>query len=311
MEFLYEKYHHIEVAWRENLHGGGLKSGRQFISVVRELLGKVDRIHEICAGPGFIGFSLLAEGLCNSLSLSDINPEAIEAQQETIRRNDLAGTVSSYLSIGLDDVPESEKWDLVVSNPPHFGEPAGEGIISDDPDWEFHKNFFRNVHKHLHHHGTVLIQENYIGSDESVFMPYIEEGHLEVLGSYMNVINIEKTVNPYFYLWLRKKSSELIEEVVPVETIVVNLDDRESQGPARLLEQHKKYRFEFHNNTDAEVQISFFNDEDLNLFRLKPLAVLPPGQTGTSGIFYLTKGLFRISDIKRKDKVFGLLEVSG
>lgn len=310
MGFLYERYHNIDVAWKEELHGGGLKSGRQFISVVKELFGKVDRLHEICAGPGFIGFSLFAEGLCNSLSLSDINPKAIEAQAETIRKNGLENKVSSYLSVGLDSVPEYEKWDLVVSNPPHFGEPAGEGIISDDPGWRFHEAFFKNVHKFLKPHGSVLIQENYIGSEESTFADYIEEGGLEIVGSYMNIINIRNTVNPYFYLWLRKKYQGLIVGEVAPSLIQIELNSARSTHVPIVLEQHKKYRFEFCNKTGEELRISFFDENNTNLFRLKPLAIIAPGEKKESGIFYLTEGGFKVQDINNKG-VFGLLNVEG
>lgn len=308
MNFLYEQYHNVDVAWEKALHGGGLKSGRQFISVVKELFGKVERLHEICAGPGFIGFSLFAEGLCNSLSLSDVNPEAIAAQAETIRRNSLEDKVSSYLSVGLDSIPEWEKWDLVVSNPPHFGEPAGEGIISDDPGWRFHESFFKNVHRFLKPHGSVLIQENYIGSEESTFLNYIDEGGLEVVGSYMNIINIRNTVNPYFYLWLRKKYKELIVREIAPSLIKIELDPDGYTNTPIKLEQHKKYRFEFCNKTGKELRISLFDENNMNLFRLKPLAVIVPGGRKESGIFYLTEGRFKVQDIDGKG-VFGLLNV--
>lgn len=309
MSFLYERYHNVDVAWKEELHGGGLKSGRQFISVVKELFGKVDRMHEICAGPGFIGFSLFAEGLCNSLSLSDINPKAIEAQAETIRRNGLEDKVSSYLSVGLDSIPESEKWDLVVSNPPHFGEPAGEGIISDDPEWRFHEAFFKNVHRFLKPHGSILIQENYMACDDSTFLNFIEEGGLEIVGSYMNIINIRNTVNPYFYLWLRKKYKDLIVSEVSPSLIQIELNSTSSNRTPIELEQHKKYRFEFYNKTGEELRISLFDEKNMNLFRLRPLAIIAPGEIKVSGTFYLTEGGFKVQDINDK-RVFGLLNVN-
>ncbi len=87
-----------------------------------------DGVCELCSGPGFIGFSLLAHGLRDSLVLTDINPAAVAAAQETVRRNRLEGRVSVYLSDGLDGVPADERWDLVVSNPPHFPTPVGVSI---------------------------------------------------------------------------------------------------------------------------------------------------------------------------------------
>jgi hypothetical protein len=81
------KYHDIETFYRPQLEGGGMGFGQTFVPIVRELFGKVGRVHEFCAGPGFIGFSLLANGLCDSLCLSDINPDAVAAATETVRRN--------------------------------------------------------------------------------------------------------------------------------------------------------------------------------------------------------------------------------
>jgi hypothetical protein len=91
------RYRDIEVVYLPELEGGGIGFGQTFVPIVRELFGKVGRVHEFCAGPGFIGFSLLAHGLCDSLCLSDINPVAVAAARETVRRNRLEDKVSVYL----------------------------------------------------------------------------------------------------------------------------------------------------------------------------------------------------------------------
>ena len=142
-KFLKTTYNDIVVYWRPELSGGGLSYGQQFIPVTKKLFGKVKRIHEFCAGPGFIGFSLLANGLCDTLCLSDINPEAIKAMKLTVKKNRLEDKVDIYLSNGLKNIPEYEKWDLVVSNPPHFSYDVGRGIIATDPKWNLHKNFYQ------------------------------------------------------------------------------------------------------------------------------------------------------------------------
>ena len=71
------RYGDISVNYKSYLDGGGRYYGKEFISVVKDTLGKVPRICEFGAGSGFIGFSLLAHGLCESLCLIDINPESI------------------------------------------------------------------------------------------------------------------------------------------------------------------------------------------------------------------------------------------
>src|SRR3989338_5465633 len=120
MKYLIKKYGEIEVAWLLELNGGGMTHGQQFIPVVKRVCGKVGRAFEFCAGPGFIGFSLLAEGLCRYLCVADANPLAVEALKETVRRNRLIDRVSVYLSDGLKGIPKTEKWDLVEPTPPHF-----------------------------------------------------------------------------------------------------------------------------------------------------------------------------------------------
>src|SRR3954468_5200722 len=114
------KYNQIAVNYLPELDGGGMTFGPQYLGVIRQKLGRIGHAFEYCAGPGFIGFSLLANGLCDRLTLADVNPEAVEAGRDTIARNHLEDRVKVYLSDCLDQIPATEKWDLVVSNPPHF-----------------------------------------------------------------------------------------------------------------------------------------------------------------------------------------------
>jgi len=74
-----EKFNDIRVCYTDDLDGGGRGFGQCFIPLVQELFGKVGRIFEFCGGPGFIGFSLMVNGLCESLCLTDVNPLAIDA----------------------------------------------------------------------------------------------------------------------------------------------------------------------------------------------------------------------------------------
>lgn len=72
MEVLKECYGSIDVYFKQNLRGGGDIFGQDYLRIVKQL-GKVNRLFEWCSGPGFIGFSLLANGMCDSLCLADIN----------------------------------------------------------------------------------------------------------------------------------------------------------------------------------------------------------------------------------------------
>lgn len=180
------RYGGISVNYLDNLDGGGRNFGQDFIPVVKMLFGKVPRICEFGSGPGFIGFSLLAHGLCESLCLIDINPEAIRICKETIKENKLEDRVSIYLSDGLSDVPLSEKWDLVVSNPPHFKEvlpiiPPEQILRSVDPNWKIHQQFYADVGKFLKPKGSILFQENINGSTPWVQSGMIIKNGLELI----------------------------------------------------------------------------------------------------------------------------------
>jgi Methyltransferase small domain len=109
------------VSYKNHLDGGGRGFGQDFIPLLLHYsLPRQARAFEWCAGPGFIGFSLLAHGLCETLCLADINPEAVQACQCTIADNALSDRASVYCSDNLRNIPPTEQWDLVVSNPPHF-----------------------------------------------------------------------------------------------------------------------------------------------------------------------------------------------
>ena len=69
-------YAGVRVSYKRHLDGGGSTFGQDFVPLLRKRgMPKAPRAFEWCAGPGFIGFSLLAHGLCDTLCLADVNPE--------------------------------------------------------------------------------------------------------------------------------------------------------------------------------------------------------------------------------------------
>ena len=111
----------IRVHYMKHLDGGGSSFGQEYIALFRRNgMPAQGRAFEWCAGPGFIGFSLLGHSLCQSLCLADINPEAVEACRRTVKDNSLSERVTIYHSDNLATVPATERWNLVVGNPPHF-----------------------------------------------------------------------------------------------------------------------------------------------------------------------------------------------
>jgi methylase of polypeptide subunit release factors len=175
-------YAGVRVAYKSHLDGGGSTFGQAFAPVLRARgMRPVARAFEWCAGPGFIGFSLLAQGLCDTLCLADVNGEAIAACRKTVRDNALQDRVAVYHSDNLEDIPPSEQWDLVVSNPPHFVDTSFGQLRYHDPDWRVHRSFFRSVARHLKAGGVIVLQENNAGSAPATFAPMIAEAGLKVV----------------------------------------------------------------------------------------------------------------------------------
>jgi hypothetical protein len=204
------EYAGVHVCWRPELDGGGRTFGQDFLPLVRALIGPVSRLMEFCAGPGFIGFSLLAHGLCESLVLADVNPAAVTVAQETVRRNRLEDRVRIYLSDGLAGVSDQERVDLVVANPPHFARsPTGvPSLLSDDPGWQLHRVFYREIGRFLAPGASVLMQENSEGSRPEDFWPMIEDARLDLLNTFWYTGG--QAGPNFYYLWLMNRIPGLV-----------------------------------------------------------------------------------------------------
>jgi methylase of polypeptide subunit release factors len=175
----------VRVFYRDDLDGGGMGFGQDYLRLVPRLLTRPRTVFEWCAGPGFISFSLLAHGLCDSICLADINPAAIDVCHRTVAENGLSDRVRLYHSDCLDDIPSGERWDLVVGNPPHSGTtellPWGPTRIYMDAGWTLHERFWRRVPDFLNPHAAVLLQENSDLSRVSDFAGMIESNGLRIV----------------------------------------------------------------------------------------------------------------------------------
>jgi methylase of polypeptide subunit release factors len=201
-------YAGVRVSYKRHLDGGGSTFGQDFVPLLRRRnMPKVQRAFEWCAGPGFIGFSLLAHGLCDTLCLADVNPEAVAACRRTVARNGLESKVAVYQSDNLNDIPASEQWDLVVSNPPHFIDSGIGQLRYHDPDWRVHRGFFGSIARHLKPGGVVVLQENNAGSTPATFAPMIAAAGLRVV--FVRDASPERTrVSRMFYLGIMRAGDD-------------------------------------------------------------------------------------------------------
>jgi 16S rRNA G966 N2-methylase RsmD len=172
------EYNGILVFDRADLDGGGRDFGQDYHRVLREVRPEgCGRLFELCAGPGYIGYSLLATGFCRQLVLADINRVAIKAARKTAEFNKLGSRVTIYQSDGLRRIPPSERWDVVVGNPPHFlPDETKRSLLLHDKDWNLHRDFYTNIKKYLNPAAIVCLQENTRGSDPAIFEPWIKAG---------------------------------------------------------------------------------------------------------------------------------------
>lgn len=168
---------------RREQHWAGLAVGRDFPRVLNELgVGRCGRLFEFCAGPGYIGYALLANGWCETLALSDIDGESIATAMRTAAYNRIEDRVAGYASDVLDDIPASEKWDVVVGNPPAFEShpdkhlAAGDWDRGFDTNWNVRRRFYASVKAHMNPGGVVVMSENVRGSDPAVFEEMIRAG---------------------------------------------------------------------------------------------------------------------------------------
>lgn len=195
----------LDVHFTNELAGGGNEFGAELVDFVRDYIGPVDRAFEWCAGPAFMGFDLLGRGLCQSLFLSDINPLALDICRQTIKANKLENKVALCFSDCLDDIPESESWDLVVANPPFsLSEQTipqwGNPIKYQDPNLDLHERFFRDIEKFLRPGANMLILESYTCTSEKDFSELLERNNLKL-----------KSVHPseryrfVYHMWITRK----------------------------------------------------------------------------------------------------------
>jgi SAM-dependent methyltransferase len=159
----------LDIYYRHDLDGAGRLFAPHFVDFVRARHPHgAGTIFEWCCGPGFIGFSLLAAGLCECLTLADINPRAIDCVRRSVKANGLGSRVRGYVSDNSDSLPDDERFDVVVANPPFYcnlnplhplyGQ-FKDDLRPNDPGWLAHERFYATIGRHLNPGATLYIME--------------------------------------------------------------------------------------------------------------------------------------------------------
>jgi hypothetical protein len=172
-------YNQLLVFDRPELAGGGLVYAPDFLRLLLEMgLGRQEHICEFASGAGYIGYYLLAHGFCRRVTFLDINPVAIEAANYTARMNSILERISAYVSDGVDQVPQQERWNVVVANPPQLpsSDPHQNVLLTVDPDWNLHRRFYGSIARYMVPGGYVVMIERGPAPEHSLFREMIEAG---------------------------------------------------------------------------------------------------------------------------------------
>lgn len=170
------------VYFNKKIFGHGISHSHFYPRAIEYLYGdrKFNKGMEWCAGAGFIGFRLLSDGICNSMTFVDVYEPALNALEKTWdNRPDRLTNASMNLMLSskIADIG-NDKYDLIVANPPNFDNGQGHNRKTQDPNAEIHKEFFLNIKKNLSDDGIILIAKNVNGHQPWDFADSITSGGL-------------------------------------------------------------------------------------------------------------------------------------
>ena len=177
----------LDIVYRRSLDGGGPIAAPHFVRFIKAHNGrwptKFERAFEWCCGPGYVGLTLLAEGIGDHWCLADINPAAIDCLRRTVARNRLEDRVSYYVSDNFSNIPPGERFDLVVGIPPNYSglnprhpfyEIYKDDLRPNDPGFRIHRDFYRNVKQYLNPGAMLFILEISVSETEVRTPDFVE-----------------------------------------------------------------------------------------------------------------------------------------
>lgn len=211
MNFAIPGQEHFVVTHDSTEDGGGTWFGQDYVSQLSRYHRPFGRCLEWCSGPGFIGFALLAHDVCDELVLMDRYSLSASSVAETVRQNRCGDRARFYNLDRVGDLPDQERFDLVVANPPHYLECPGDlnyQRIAVDQHWRAHLEFYANIGRHLNPDAVILMQENQAGSlaGPAEFLPMIEGNGLKLTGYWTSDQYFDRSgPTQIYYLEIRQK----------------------------------------------------------------------------------------------------------
>jgi methylase of polypeptide subunit release factors len=198
--YLTSGIHQIEVFYKEILNGGGVIFSKDFVYLIKHLYPNrvFNTCFEWCAGPGFIGYEILSHKLCKTLCFLDLYNPAINSIEKTknFKKNNCADLVTTYLTDDISTLPDEEKFDLIVANPPYLDNLAkipheivnynNAVRLGVDLNWKSHINFFNNIKKHLNNDGIILLLQTTTAQHPGLFDDIISKNEMKITNVYQN-----------------------------------------------------------------------------------------------------------------------------
>jgi methylase of polypeptide subunit release factors len=160
----------IHIKWNPGDDGGGSSHYTDFLDAIGTEK-KYNNCLEWCAGLSAIAFSLVDANIAENIVLMDLYEPALIKAQENAVSNNIVDNVDIRICDKINMLPLTDKFDLVVANPPHSSVnnitnmPAShkdcEAVvrITIDKDWELHKEFFKNITTYLNSNADIYISE--------------------------------------------------------------------------------------------------------------------------------------------------------
>lgn len=206
--------------FQSHLECGGTDFRKLLLSRIRQYgRHSYNRGYEWCSGAGPLGYTLLDEKIVDHISFSDCFQQAIDACLLTARQNKIEDKVSAFASRTISDIPVLEKWDLVVSNPPHvwdlessrksleeqrFTPEAMSNMlrILVDENMNTHKEFFANIAPRLNPDADLFIIEHDVGAKDT-YIEMANAGGLKFVDHYF--FGVIENTHPHILMHFKPK----------------------------------------------------------------------------------------------------------
>jgi UDPglucose 6-dehydrogenase len=187
------KINNLKVSFPNHVDGGGYELIDEVISLI-ERTGKDKYAYALdwCSGYGPWGFSILTSNKADKVMFNDIYSVAIETVTNNADALGLSNRIKTIVGSTMSDLPNTEKFDLVVANPPHSSSDVHVTDLNTkriivDIDFAAQKDFYTNIRKYLTDDADIYISAG-SGDDDSPFVIWAMEGGLQFMGFCPSVV---------------------------------------------------------------------------------------------------------------------------